>query len=139
MGMLKASVWALLRFGISYLLGVSIAAAFASIDGGSLPLLVGYTVAVGLPFFAAASLVGIIFQTSVFKHPLPWSLAAPLVTGAAWFGFGLSMGDLFYGPAVGFYAILCAGCSAGVFYVGLRQWPPADATGNVGDANREGL
>jgi hypothetical protein len=112
----------LLRF-VMYAIGITAASVLASIGGGSAPLLVLYSLAVGAPFFLAASLIGLAFNNHVLEHPLGWSIAAPIVTGALWFGSGLTAGELLNGRAVGMYAMFCAACCGAAFYVGIRRWP----------------
>lgn len=120
---MRLSVLLFIRMAASYAVGLLMAAVLASSLGGSPILLMGYSLAVGAPFFLAAALIGLAFRRQVLRYPLAWSIAAPIVTGVIWFGSGLTMGEFFSGPALGLYAIFCAACCAGVFYGSLRRWP----------------
>jgi hypothetical protein len=105
-----------------YLTGIALAASIASIGGGSSISLIFYSLAVGLPFFATALVLGLIFRRNVATHPLRWSLAVPFATALIWFSLDLT-GDLFNPVRLALYATFCAASCAAVFLATTRFWP----------------
>jgi cytochrome c biogenesis protein CcdA len=118
-----ALVGQLPRYLGSYLVGIVLAASLASIAGGSMLLLIFYSLVVGLPFFLVALLVGFLCRTSVAAHPIAWSLAVPVVTALIWFSLDLTTGDLFNPARVALYATFCAAMCGAVFAATTYFWP----------------
>jgi thiamine transporter ThiT len=113
----------LLRYLVSYLIGIALAGSITSISGGSALLLILYSLTVGFPFFLIALILGLVFRRSVAAHPLPWSLAAPAATALIWCSLDLTTGDLFNPHRLVLYATFCAAACAGVFFATTRFWP----------------
>ena len=107
----------------AYVLGVSAAAAIASLGGGSTMLLTLYSLIAGLPFLGVALVAGIILRQFVGSHLILAATSVPVVTGFAWWGLGLSLGDLFNAERVALYAVLCSTLSAGCFCLAVLYWP----------------
>ena len=111
------------RYVGSYLVGIALASSIASIAGGSMLLLIFYSLVVGLPFFVVALLVGFLCRRSVAAHPVAWSLAVPVVTAVIWFSLDLTTGDLFNPTRVALYATFCAAMCGAVFLATTYFWP----------------
>lgn len=113
----------LLRYSVSYVAGIVLAAAITSIAGGSAVSLIFYSLAVGLPFFLAALTLGLVFRRTVAAHPARWSIAVPVATALIWFSLDLTTGDLFNPVRLALYATFCAAACGAVFLATTRFWP----------------
>jgi hypothetical protein len=121
----RSSVVSAARFlliaALSYVIGISVAAAVTSLAGGSTFLLIAYTLLAGAPFALATALIGLAIRKTVLEYLLVSMVAVPLLTGAVWFGLGLGLGELFDETRVGLYAVFCSTCCATIAYLWLRH------------------
>ena len=113
----------IVRALVAYILGVSSAAAIASLSGGSTLQLILYSLIAGLPFLGVALVAGIILRHFVASHLILAATLVPVVTGMAWWCLGFSLGDLFNAQRVALYAVLCSTLSAGCFCLAVLYWP----------------
>ena len=114
----------LVRAILAYVIGVAIAAAITSLSGGSTVLLIFYSLVAGFPFLIVALVLGLVLRPFLASNLFLAAAFVPAVTGLAWWGLGLTLGELFDAERVAAYAVFCAALSSVCFCLLVLQWPP---------------
>ena len=114
----------LVRANLAYVIGVALAAAITSLSGGSTVLLIFYSLVAGFPFLVVALVLGLVLRRFLASHLFLSAAFVPVVTGFAWWGLGLTLGELFDAERVAAYAVFCAALSSVSFCLLVLLWPP---------------